>query len=128
MRWLDYAKNDLQAAEIIFARDDVAPRTACFLSQQSAEKALKAVMVCQGLNVLKTHDLDALIERMQVKPDSVLLELDLTWLTEWSVESRYPGDWPEATKDDAKKAIEIASSVVDTCKTLVKQLCEEKGP
>lgn len=85
-------------------------------------------MVCQGLNVLKTHDLDALIERMQVKPDSVLLELDLTWLTEWSVESRYPGDWPEATKDDAKKAIEIASSVVDTCKTLVKQLCEEKGP
>ncbi|HHX97109.1 MAG TPA: hypothetical protein GX687_06610 [Clostridia bacterium] len=29
----------MRAASIILPRDDVAPRTACFLAQQSAEKA-----------------------------------------------------------------------------------------
>ncbi|MHB1651508.1 MAG: HEPN domain-containing protein [Desulfitobacteriaceae bacterium] len=60
LRWLEYAKNDLQAAAIILSRDDVAPRTVCFLSQQSAEKALKALLVLQGMEVVRTHDLDAL--------------------------------------------------------------------
>lgn len=45
LRWLEYAKDDLQAATVIFSSADVAPRTACFLSQQSAEKALKAILL-----------------------------------------------------------------------------------
>lgn len=43
LRLLEYARNDLQAASVILSRNDVAPRTACFLAQQSAEKALKAI-------------------------------------------------------------------------------------
>lgn len=38
--------------------------TACFLSQQSAEKVLKAVMVLKGLQVIKTNDLDTPFEKM----------------------------------------------------------------
>lgn len=45
LRWLEYARNDLQAASVIFSRDDVAPRTACFLAQQSVEKALKSSLI-----------------------------------------------------------------------------------
>ncbi len=115
LRWLEYAKNDLQAATVILSRDDVAPRTACFLSQQSAEKSIKAIMVLKGMQVIKTHDLDNLLEKMPTEDYSSFEDLDLTWLTEWSVESRYPGDWPEATSEDAKRAIEIATGVVNTC-------------
>ena len=53
LRWLEYAKNDLHAATIMLSRDDVAPRTACFLAQQSAEKALKSVLILKGLDVIK---------------------------------------------------------------------------
>jgi len=34
------------------------------LAQQSAEKALKAVLLFKGLKVFKTHDLDAISEKL----------------------------------------------------------------
>jgi HEPN domain-containing protein len=115
LRWFEYAKNDLQAATVILSREDIAPRTACFLSQQSAEKSLKAILILKGQQVIKTHDLDNLLEKMPLDESSLFEGLDLTWLTEWSVESRYPGDWPEATSEEAKRAIEIATGVVNVC-------------
>ena len=115
LRWLEYAKNDLHAATIMLSRDDVAPRTACFLAQQSAEKALKSVLILKGLDVIKTHDLDAISERLPEIDYLRFESLDLSWLTEWSVSSRYPGDWPEALNEDAEKAVAIATEVIATC-------------
>lgn len=114
-RWLEYAKNDLQAAKVILSRDDIAPRTACFLAQQSAEKALKALSILKGVDIVKTHDLDALAEKLPSGESALFEALDLTWLTEWSVESRYPGDWPEASKEDARQAVTIATGILDIC-------------
>lgn len=42
-RWLRYAREDLTVAETLLNQDDLIPRHACWLAQQSAEKALKAV-------------------------------------------------------------------------------------
>lgn len=36
---------------------------------------------------------------------------DLAALTEWAVEARYPGDWPDATEADARAAVEQARAV-----------------
>ncbi|NLC67851.1 MAG: HEPN domain-containing protein [Clostridiaceae bacterium] len=68
--------------------------------------------------MIKTHDLDALHEKLPGKEKAIFESLDLTWLTEWSVESRYPGDWPEALVEDAKKAVKIATEVLDTCSSI----------
>ena len=115
LRWLKYAKNDLHAATIMLSRDDVAPRTACFLAQQSAEKALKSVLILKGLDVIKTHDLDAISERLPEIDYLRFESLDLSWLTEWSVSSRYPGDWPEAFSENAEQAVAIAKEVINIC-------------
>ena len=32
-------------------------------------------------------------------------------MTEWAVESRYPGNWPEAIESDAEKALEQAKQI-----------------
>ncbi|HUU59187.1 MAG TPA: HEPN domain-containing protein [Phycisphaerae bacterium] len=37
---------------------------------------------------------------------------DLAELTEWAVEARYPGDWPDATHADAGEALQDARAVV----------------
>ncbi|GAW28003.1 HEPN domain protein [Carboxydocella sp. ULO1] len=42
---------------------------------------------------------------------SAFFEYELECLTEWCVESRYPGDFPEATKEDAILAINIDEAV-----------------
>ena len=39
---------------------------------------------------------------------------DLAELTEWAVEARYPGDWPEATTADAARANDVASIVLES--------------
>jgi hypothetical protein len=32
-------------------------------------------------------------------------------LTQWAVEARYPGDWPDATEEDARFAVQQARAV-----------------
>jgi len=110
-RWFRYAQEDLTAAEAMLGENDVAPRHVCWLAQQAAEKALKAVLVFLQIDFPKTHDLDAL--RNLIPEDWPLKknQPDLASLTEWAVEARYPGDWPEAVETDARSAIEHARAV-----------------
>ena len=100
-RWLRYAHEDLVAAEALVEHRLVAPRHICWLAQQAAEKALKGILVFVQVDFPRRHDLDALRnlipDSWQVKADHP----DLANLTEWAVEARYPGDWPEATDADA---------------------------
>jgi len=77
-------------------------------AQQSAEEALKAILVYLQIEYPFSHDLDRL---RNLIPDEWSLRTkhaDFADLTEWAIESRYPGDWPEATADDAKSAVQEA--------------------
>lgn len=59
-RWLRFACEDLREAEALAAREEGAPRHACWFAQQAAEKALKAALVLEGHEFPFRHDLDAL--------------------------------------------------------------------
>lgn len=111
-KWLRYAKEDLDAAESLL-RDDATPRHICFMAQQSAEKAIKSVFVLLQIDFPRTHDLDALKSLLPTEWSSRLKSIDLAELSEWAVESRYPGNWAEATLDDAHSACEQARIVYD---------------
>jgi len=91
---------------------EAAPREACLLAQQAAEKVLKAVLIFLQIEFPKTHNLDLL--RNLMPPDWAVKTnpADLADLTAWAVEGRYPGDWPEATAEDARRALEQARTVV----------------
>ena len=43
--WLRYAEGDLVSAKKLATFSDVPPRNVCYLAQQSAEKALKALLI-----------------------------------------------------------------------------------
>jgi HEPN domain-containing protein len=112
-RWLRFAAEDLRAAGILLHETQVPRRHVCWLAQQAAEKAIKAALVFLQIEFPKTHDLDAL--RNLVPEDWTVRQAfpDLADLTEWSVEARYPGDWPEATADDARGSLDEARRVLD---------------
>ena len=61
-RWLAYGRTDLDAAQSLLRDPDHYPRQVCFLAQQAAEKALKAVLVLLEIEFPFTHDLDRLRE------------------------------------------------------------------
>lgn len=110
VRWLRYAREDFEAASVM--RSEGTPRIACLLAQQSTEKAIKSIYAFLDLPIVKSHDLDML---KRLLPDSwgVKTEFqDLSELSFWAVESRYPGDLPEATEEDADTAIAWAGNVL----------------
>jgi HEPN domain-containing protein len=58
LRWSAWASDDLAAARAITSSTTTAfPRQACYLSQQAAEKALKALLIALDIDFPKTHDL-----------------------------------------------------------------------
>ena len=113
-RWLRYAWEDLSAAAATLDEEEVLPRHVCWLAQQAAEKTLKAVLIYQQIEYPRSHDLDML---RNLVPDDWRLKVehpDLAGLTEWAVEARYPGDWPEAVEADARVAVRQAQALWDS--------------
>ena len=100
-RWLRWAAEDLVAARHSAADTEVAPRVACSLAQQAAEKAIKALVVSSDLDPPKTHNLLRLARMLIAETADRLLALDLEDLTRWAIEGRYPADLDEATSRDA---------------------------
>lgn len=109
-RWLQYAREDLQTAELLLAQTLVF-RQICWLAQQSVEKMLKAALFGLQVDFPRAHDLDLL---RNLLPDGWQVKEqfpDLAEMTEWAVELRYTGNWPEAIEPDAEKALEQAKQI-----------------
>jgi len=124
-RWLAYARSDLDAAHALLRDPDHYPRQVCFLAQQAAEKALKAVLVLLEVEFPFTHDLDRLREIVpsgwQVKANFP----NLYALSVWAVEARYPGDMPQVVEADAREALQTAEAlyqnIVDDWQTRIQE-------
>ncbi len=116
MTWLRYAEEDLRAAELVATRPGFAPRVACYHAQQAAEKALKVVLVGEEQDVILTHDLRVLRDLSQPGSRTAAIGVDLDRLSTWQVKGRYPGDWGEATRGDAREAIDAARAVVEAAR------------
>lgn len=113
-RLLRFAEEDLDAAQCLLATDGATPRHACFHAQQAAEKALKAALKLERIDFPRRHDLDDLRNLLLDTWSVRHTHTDLAQLTEWAVEARYPGDWPEATATDAEQAVSQAREVYNS--------------
>lgn len=86
----------------------------CFDAQQAAEKAIKALLVQRHVRFPKTHDLLDLLtvlDRSGLPIPAEIREADA--LTQYSVETRYPGLGEDVTADEHARAVELAQRVLD---------------
>ena len=117
-RWLRQARQDLEDAG--FARDGSRFNLACFMSQQAAEKAIKAFLYHRGAEDVWSNSLIDLCE------DAKLFEMffdtiksEARQLDKYYEITRYPhhlpGGIPSEAFDriDAERAMELAQLVVD---------------
>ena len=86
LRWLRFSGDDLDVAQHLLTSLPSAPRHVCSLSQQAAEKALKAALVLEGADFPFSHDLDALRNLLPPGWPVRTEHPDLAELTEWAVE------------------------------------------
>lgn len=116
-RWLKYAREDLHTAQVIISEPTIAYRHVCWLAQQCAEKAIKAILIYLQIEFHRIHDLDALRDLIPEGWSVKTRFPDLAILTEWAVEARYPGDWQEASEADARFAVQQAEKILDAVLT-----------
>jgi HEPN domain-containing protein len=106
--WLDKASADLATARReLRARSSPNYDAVCFHAQQSVEKALKATLQENDVNIPKTHQLmDLLALCAKVESFFLMLQPDLMRLEGYAVIFRYPGQ--SASKMEAKAAFKAA--------------------
>ena len=112
--WLEKADGDLRVARFALTAEDPLLDQACFHSQQTAEKALKALFVAAELPVPKTHDLLLLADGLETScPEVEPFAPALAALTPYSVTPRYPSWLAPETRTEAEEAVRSAGALLD---------------
>lgn len=112
-RWQREAAEELRAAEVVAAHDELPDRVAGFHAHLAAEKALKAVLIRLGIEVLRIHDLVGLHRLLPESEQARFDESDLEALNPWTIEGRYPADLPESDRSMIEDSLAAARRVLD---------------
>jgi HEPN domain-containing protein len=106
--WLARAKGSLALAKQSKVKEAFW-EDQCFLAQQAAEKALKAVYQSRG----HIHDLEELGKGLEDAGVGVPSEVkEAIVLTRYAVETRYPGIVEPITEEEYLQAVSLAQGVV----------------
>ncbi len=125
--WLAQATHDLIASE--HSMDAGYYEWACFQAEQSAEKALKSVIVAKGKSAPKLHKLGVLIGIIKsIDPRFRGIHIDIADLQSYTFTARYPFLIPgnfETPHDyiemeDAQICIKQANTILNLIKELLK--------
>lgn len=110
--WLKRAKSNLARAGQPKVKD-VLWEDLCFDAQQAAEKSLKAVLLFHGIEFRFVHDLAEFLTLLENNGVSLPEEIrEAATLTDFAVETRYPGPYEPITEDEYKTAVKNAEAVV----------------
>lgn len=120
-RWLRQAEHDLEFARMALREGFFSQ--ACFIAQQAAEKALKALLYHRGERVVLGHSLMELLERLRDQVSWVdALREAAGILDQYYVPTRYPNGLPGGVpyeafaRGQAEAAVEDAGRFVGVAK------------
>lgn len=120
--WLNRARSNLAKATSVFEAPQVYLEDLCFDAQQAAEKAIKAVLIHLDVRFPYVHDLAqllALVEQTgQSVPESVRRAASLS---DYAVETRYPGLSEPVIGQEYDEAVAIAEEVVRWAQEIIEQ-------
>jgi HEPN domain-containing protein len=112
--WLNRALGDFRLAQRYepgFYYEDL-----CFHCQQSVEKAIKAVLIHNKIDLVKTHDIKLLLNLLPITVSVPINPREAALMTRYAVSTRYPGDYDTVTEENWKQAIEIAEKTLSWAK------------
>jgi HEPN domain-containing protein len=113
-QWMRRARDDLAVARLVYREDYFSH--ACFLSQQSIEKALKGYLLWAAHDYPRVHRLAELAARCQAHDaDFEALLADCIVVDQYYVPTRYPNGVPSSLpgglpgSEEAAEAVAIAA-------------------
>ena len=110
--WIDRAKGSFEIAQIKIA-GHIYYEDLCYQVQQAVEKAFKGLLIFYGVEPEFTHNIELLLKELKKFTDIPEEVNEATDLTNYAVETRYPGEYDEITKEEYEKAVKIAKDCLD---------------
>lgn len=101
-QWLIKANEDILVINRLMEFEIVAKGSICFHCEQAVEKFLKAFLIYNKKDIIKTHNIEFLLSECS-KIDTEFKDINPKNLTDYGVVMRYPGDFYEP---DIKEVIE----------------------
>jgi len=109
--WIKKGDHDLGSAKLIYLHIPNYFDTIAFHCQQAVEKYLKAVLHHNEIEIIRTHNLIYLLDKIsEIVFISENLYNNAIILNEFSVQIRYPNSSIYLTNNELKEAIEIAEN------------------
>ena len=106
--WIRKAEADFRSAGLLLAAGKDCPmESVCFHAQQCVEKYLKAFLCLRGLDFPWNHDIGELVALLPKEVSLALTDKDQERLTEYAVDSRYPGFAREISITEAAETAKI---------------------
>ena len=110
--WLSRAKSNLTLAKDTKKNNYIYYEDLCFDAQQCAEKSFKALCIYNNIPFPKTHDIYYLIDILEKGGINIPSKIRIAGdLSDYSSETRYPGDYEEVDEKEYKRVIKIAEDV-----------------
>jgi len=114
--WLAFAQDDLKAAEVLLNAE--LGTIATFHTQQSAEKALKAFLLCKKISFKKIHDLVVLIDLCSTVNQTFLdFAENCAKLDPYITQGRYPYGNGNPSRQTVLQAISYADKILKKVET-----------
>lgn len=112
--WIEMAKKDLHAANILYEHE-ADYGVVCFHLQQALEKYFKAYLIYKTGTIFEGHNLVKLCRRAgsfdELYNDYIK---DCAFLNAFYIETRYPAEDPlNASKKDVEEGLKIVNSIID---------------
>jgi len=111
-QWVAKAEQDYGLAEHLLSEGSPYLEAIGFNCQQASEKYLKALLTLRQAPFPKTHNLGELLDLIAALDRDLAHSLrQITTLNPYAVGYRYPAEFPEVTREDARAAFDLATHV-----------------
>jgi HEPN domain-containing protein len=123
--WIDRAKSSLEIAgtrnsNLVYYED------LCYQAEQAVEKAIKGLLIYYNIEPQFTHNIGILLEELRTYINISEIKETIK-LTRYAIQTRYPGEYDDITKEDYENAVKIAKNCLVWVERKIKENEENKN-
>jgi len=112
--WIKRAESNLARASAGKTDERILFEDLCFDCQQAVEKSLKALLVLHNREAVITHSIGLLLSNVSDLDIEIPEFINASViLTDYAVQTRYPGFYEPVTNEEYQNALQVATPVVE---------------
>ena len=125
--WLNFAQRDYDVALHLSKTFYPMPvENICYNCQQSAEKAMKGILILHSGDYPRTHDIESLHDLCEQAGTDFGISPSMTrTLTRFATKSRYPDEVYDFTDSDAELGLKYSAQVLSQAKEVLENAKKE---